>query len=503
MTTYVVNFQSNGTETSPSIPGKTSISLPKNTTNSTSTSVTLTGMGTALYGEIQQENFIKLLENFASKTAPLHPTVGQIWFDTTVNKMKVYDINQFWYEIGNALTVSNVTPPGTAPGRLWFNTDDSILYLSIDPTSPFWEQYPRYFTQWVQVWPEQNLYASLNEYNELAARINKVVGGVSTSGSDSDVAMNQWGWGETDVLTIFTGANNPTAYDNRAWITLLARLYKATLHIDQTAAPIANIPVYGFRQDGRGPNATATAYKPSITWVPGWGGGGIPTLNTRWTALGTAVTALENNRFTINTSDTTWTLLNTTSRPSWNQTKVYEAIIQFSTEANAKEFFNAAGQLRFNIQVTGASNSLTTLWQNLLTNNGTNVNDYTTAGFVVDWKGSKKGPAGTYLGTPTKGYYDLTTSYQQLYTEARGGAYGAGGITVEAKTSNAGGWTVDVRITFTEDFNAGSSISGTTSVALQVRTPTGAVSGDPTITTPVITVPTVVTQGTFVTAPAE
>lgn len=503
MTTYVVNFQSNGTETSPTIPGKANISIPKNTVNTTSTSLTLTGQGVALYGEYQQENFIRLLEHFASKTAPLNPTVGQLWFDTTVNKIKVYDINQFWYEVGNALTVSNIEPPGSSGGRLWYNTDEGILYLSIEASSPYWNSYPRYFGEWVQIFPASILYGSVIEHNELATRINRVVGAPSTFGADSDVAMNQWGWGETDLLPLFVDANNPTAYDNRAWTTLLARLYKASLHVDQTAAPIGNIPTFGFRFDGRGANATATAYKPSIAWTFGFGGAGIPTLNTRWAALGTAVTALENSRFTVNTADTVWTLLNTTNRPSWNQTKVYEAVIQFGSEANAKEFFNAGGQLRFNLSITGASNALTASWQDLLTNNSTNVNDYTTAGFVIDWKGSKKGPTGTYLGSPTLGYYDLNTSYTTLNYEARGGAYGSGGLGVDAKTSTAGGWTVDVRITFQEDFDSGSSISGTTAVALQVRTPVGAVSGDPTITTPVITIPTVVTQGSFVTAPAE
>lgn len=504
MATYVVNFQSNGTETSPTIPGKANISLPKNTTNTTATSLTLTGQGVALYGEIQQENFIRLLENFASKTAPLYPTVGQLWFDTTVNKIKVYDINQFWYEVGNALTVSDTEPPGSAPGRLWYNTTEGILYLSIDATSPYYNQAQRYFGEWVQIWPMPTTYGSILEYNTHATRINKVIGTPSTSGTDPDVAMNQWGWGETDTLPIFTAPNTPTQFDNRAWNTLLARLMKATLHVDQSAAPVGNIPVYGFRSDGRGANATATAYKPSVTWTNGWGGAGIPTMNTRWADFETAVTALENNRFTINTNDTTWTLINTTSRPSWNVTKVYEAVIQFGSQANAKRFFNAAGQLRFNLSITGASNALTASWQQLLTNNGTNVNDYTTAGFVIDWKGSKKGPTGSYLnGGTSVGYYDLTTTYQSIYTEARPGAYGAGNLLFEAKTSTSGGWTVDVRITFTEDFNAGSSISGTTSVALQVRTPTGVVSGDPTVNTPSIAVPTVITQGTFVTAPAE
>lgn len=74
---YNVDWKSGGTE---GIPGKATIVLPERIVNTTSTSLTLTGKKTANYGEIQQENFIKLLENFASNTAPANPTIGQLWF---------------------------------------------------------------------------------------------------------------------------------------------------------------------------------------------------------------------------------------------------------------------------------------------------------------------------------------------------------------------------------------------------------------------------------------
>jgi len=74
---YNVDWKSGGTE---GIPGKTTIVLPERTVDTTSTSLALTGKKTANYGEIQQENFIKLLENFASNTAPANPTIGQLWF---------------------------------------------------------------------------------------------------------------------------------------------------------------------------------------------------------------------------------------------------------------------------------------------------------------------------------------------------------------------------------------------------------------------------------------
>lgn len=92
MANYTVDWQSSG------LPGlnKTPITIPEKTIDSTATSLTLTGKGVANYGEIQQENFIRLMENFASANAPLAPTVGQLWFDTTANVPKVYDVGQVW-----------------------------------------------------------------------------------------------------------------------------------------------------------------------------------------------------------------------------------------------------------------------------------------------------------------------------------------------------------------------------------------------------------------------
>jgi microcystin-dependent protein len=75
--TYNIDWKSANAE---SIPGKAPIILAERTVDTTSTSLALTGKGTANYGEMQQENFIRLLENFASNTAPPNPTVGQLWF---------------------------------------------------------------------------------------------------------------------------------------------------------------------------------------------------------------------------------------------------------------------------------------------------------------------------------------------------------------------------------------------------------------------------------------
>lgn len=95
MANYNIDWQSGGDE---GIPGKTDISLPENTFNAAATPITLTGRGVKNYGEIQQENFIRLMENFASATPPANPTIGMLWYDTTsgVRVPKVYDYSEVW-----------------------------------------------------------------------------------------------------------------------------------------------------------------------------------------------------------------------------------------------------------------------------------------------------------------------------------------------------------------------------------------------------------------------
>ena len=55
-----------------------------------STTLKLVGKNYAGYGEIQNENFVHLLENFSSANQPASPLSGQIWFDSAVKKLKFY-----------------------------------------------------------------------------------------------------------------------------------------------------------------------------------------------------------------------------------------------------------------------------------------------------------------------------------------------------------------------------------------------------------------------------
>lgn len=92
-----------------------------------STDITLIGKNYSGFGEALNENFVKLLENFSSTSRPTHPIRGQIWFDVSESKLKVYSGSEF-LPVSSA-TISNTQPSTLGVGDLWFNDVDKQLYF--------------------------------------------------------------------------------------------------------------------------------------------------------------------------------------------------------------------------------------------------------------------------------------------------------------------------------------------------------------------------------------
>jgi hypothetical protein len=92
-----------------------------------STDLTLIGKNYSGFGEAFNENLIKLLENFASTARPTRPIRGQIWFDVTELKLKVYNGTAF--QPVSSATIAATQPISLTPGDLWFDDTNKQLYF--------------------------------------------------------------------------------------------------------------------------------------------------------------------------------------------------------------------------------------------------------------------------------------------------------------------------------------------------------------------------------------
>jgi hypothetical protein len=101
--------------------------VPDGQTDSLSTDITLIGKNFSGFGEILNENLVKMLENFASTARPVRPLKGEIWFDSSENRLKVYNGVDF-ATVGSA-TISALQPTTLNPGDLWFNETSRQLYF--------------------------------------------------------------------------------------------------------------------------------------------------------------------------------------------------------------------------------------------------------------------------------------------------------------------------------------------------------------------------------------
>jgi hypothetical protein len=100
------------------------------TVDSTSISLTLIGKNYAGYGIFLNENYVKLLENFANGIAPTNPLNGQIWFDSTGRILKVYDTSSSQWKAIAASSTTSTQPTGHIIGDLWWDTTNSQLKAS-------------------------------------------------------------------------------------------------------------------------------------------------------------------------------------------------------------------------------------------------------------------------------------------------------------------------------------------------------------------------------------
>jgi hypothetical protein len=100
----------------------------------------LIGKNYAGYGEIQNENFVYLLENFARNIAPPNAITGQLWYDSQNKKLKILvpttGAGSTWKTVSGA--AYGTEPESPTPGDLWFNVAKNQLNIRVGGTVEDW-----------------------------------------------------------------------------------------------------------------------------------------------------------------------------------------------------------------------------------------------------------------------------------------------------------------------------------------------------------------------------
>ena len=374
--TYILQWSESGPN------GKPSIDLSPLQVDRDSTSLILTGKGTPYYGEYHQQNFIRLLENFASSNrqlAPQKPTVGQLWFNTTESALYVFDkvIND-WKRVGG-ITVGPGPITNMFEGDLWWKTGDKTLSV-YDGSA------------WQQVWPSMSIVpvAYVEEYNKLVDRYNTLA-----------ATPNQYQAGAATTYTNWSGYGQlPLSYatvldmTNAKWMDLINKYIALANH---QGTSTSGIPSRGFILD------KSTQH-------------GVVTALSEYTSFLGAVSQIEANRWNVNPLSLELVALanaSTTRTQPYFYEKDHEVVISFNDINHARAYFNAGGNFRISASFTPSqSTSFNTSWQTFISSLGT---------ITFDAKGTHY--SGAAAGTP--GFYNL----------ALGGAY----VTIFSSVSQIAG----------------------------------------------------------------
>lgn len=106
--------------------GSLLVDLADGQIDNSTTDITLIGRNYKGFGEFINENFVSVLENFANTLPPANPITGQLWWDTSTNRLKIYTGTEF--TSGGGPIVSAVEP-NMVEGDLWINNESKQMYF--------------------------------------------------------------------------------------------------------------------------------------------------------------------------------------------------------------------------------------------------------------------------------------------------------------------------------------------------------------------------------------
>ena len=427
---------------------KPHINVLPNTKDTTSTTLTLTGRGSANWGRDLQENLLLLLENFASPNPPPHSTTGQLWYNTTTGVLQVYDAAKAaqpggpWVvSSGGGAANSTTAPSNPTPGTQWFNPDGLSAgngALSI------WNG-----TAWIQIYPLPPSTAAkvafVTEYNAMAVTLNQIFG--APAGTTLATAF---GWNQTGSLIT---AETVYTLNNTKWLALIDKIRAACVFL---GVDTSGLSTEGFMYE------TGNTISIGIVTMISKYNSTLATLNSLLTGtirFKPIPGALESS------TPASGTAVRSTT---WSGSISHEVIATFSNAAAVQSFFNAGGQFQF---------------VSALTNPGTN-RDYDLQTFLFTLGTVKFSATGT-IDTPghtnTTGFYDLTAAYKLIFAVTLGNNT----LTVNAKMDSAS--VIHFQVIYNNPGTLYGGVGGTLTSSVNLVRPSAAYLGAPVISYPGVT----------------
>jgi hypothetical protein len=289
-------------------------------------------------------------------------------------------------------------------------------------------------------------------YNNLQSRINVIMGtGSGNSGYGQSLVSGQ----------VAVGSN----VDLVRVLNLRTDMIKARQH--QTANNEAPSPGSGAFPLVTTADQVTDAFAANLESQ-------MTTIETNKLVLGSGGTL--GNQFTDTTD------ANTSQRTaSWNGLLTHNVTVAFGSNDAARFYFNSGGDIRFRVTLTGGTtdtgvNQIYTDWTGMFSTMGTIVMNHNST--------TRTGSAGT---TQAIGFYQLTTSNQEIFRRVGSGNYASNTYIINARTDNAGNVFFNIQFNDNKGGNPNfdEAVTGTLTSRLDIRRATGSnvVVNAPTLTT--------------------
>jgi hypothetical protein len=112
--------------------GTVLLTLPDGQIDQQATSVTLIGRNVSSYGQYYNDNLVSMLQNFASDgIQPRSPTIGQLWYNRSNDRVYVFSNDQTFKPISGAQVLPS-EPVAPNIGDLWIDNVNKQLYFTSD-----------------------------------------------------------------------------------------------------------------------------------------------------------------------------------------------------------------------------------------------------------------------------------------------------------------------------------------------------------------------------------